>query len=131
MRTERYLIIAAVGLLMLSISSQQKTKIADISEVNSSDIGEKIRLQGKIANYQNVGEHSFFQLRENQTSVEIADFSRQRTFQNGEEVTVTGRVTLYHGKIELIAEDISRTTSSSSQKPGPLERKLQGISQRG
>lgn len=130
MKTERYLILAALGLLILSVSSQQKTEIVEISEVNSSNIGEKVRLQGEITNYQNVGEHSFFQLRGNNGSVEVADFSRKRTFSNGEKVTVTGRITLYHGRLELIAEDISRTTGSSSQKVNPLKWKLQRIKQR-
>jgi exonuclease VII large subunit len=129
MRTERYLVIAAVGLLLLSISSQQKTEVVEINEVNSSNIGEKVRLQGQIKNYQTVGEHSFFQLKENNSSVEVADFSKKRTFQNGEKVTVTGRITLYHGKLELIAGDISRTTQSGSQKLNPFNRKLQRITQ--
>lgn len=128
MRTERYLILAAVGLLILSVSSQQKSEVVKIAEVNSSDIGEKVRLEGKISNYQNVGSHSFFQLKHGNNSVEVADFSSKRTFSNGEKVIVSGRVTLYHGKLEIIAEDISRTTSSSSQESNALERKLQRIS---
>lgn len=127
MKTERYLILAALGLLILSVSSQQRTEIVQISEVNSSDIGEKVRLQGEISKYQNVGEHGFFQLEENNSSVEVADFSKKRTFKNGEKVTVTGRVTLYHGKLEIIAEDISRTSGPSPQQSNPLKRKLQRI----
>lgn len=127
MRTERYLIIAAAGLLILSISSQQKTEIAEIREINSSNIGEKVRLEGKIVNYQNFGQNSFFQLRDNISGVEVADFSSQRKFKNGDEVIVAGRVTLYHGKLEVIAEDISRTTSYSSQQSNSIERNLQRI----
>ena len=78
MKTERYLILAALGLLILSVSSQQKTEIVEISEVNSSNIGEKVRLQGEIRNYQNIGEHSFFQLQEKNSSVEVADFSSKK-----------------------------------------------------
>ncbi len=112
MNPEKYLLLASVGLLVLALSGQMDPNQIKIGEIRNQDIGEKVRVSGEVSNFQRVPPNNFFNLSDGSGDIQVAMFSSEKAFSDGEKITLTGRVTLYHGKLELIAESASRRSTS-------------------
>lgn len=108
MKTERYLVLAATGLFLLALGSQMPPEQKSIDDISSTDIGERIQVTGDISGFQRVSQNIFFNLSDSTGELPVAMFSTSKAFSEGEEVRVTGEVTLYHGKLEIIADSVSR-----------------------
>ena len=108
MKTERYLVMAAAGLLLLALGSQKPPEQVNLDEVESTDLGERVMLTGTVSSLQRAPPNIFFNLSDGSGEIPVAMFSTGKAFSEGEKVVVTGEVTLYQGKLEIIADSISR-----------------------
>ncbi|MFB6116296.1 MAG: exodeoxyribonuclease VII large subunit [Candidatus Nanosalina sp.] len=111
MRNSQLLIIAATGLLILSLSSQKQPSRKEIRELDPAQIGEIIQVSGEIKSYTSNTNSAFMNLSDGTDSITVVSFNAENQFSRGENVSVTGRVAMYHGRLEIISEDVSRHLS--------------------
>ena len=111
MRDSRLLLLAATGLLILSAGSQDRPGREKLDDIGPERIGKKVTVSGEVETYRTYNSSSFINISEGKETVTVIDFNSVKAFSPGENISVTGKVSLYHGKIEIIAEEVSRKTS--------------------
>jgi|GEM_PF-1367153 len=99
------LLLAGIGLLILSISSIQPAQEVNIDSIQTSDIGDKVTVKGNISNIYSSGEASFINIRDETGEIEGVVFSEFPAVEGVS--TVTGRIDLYQGQLQLIVNDAS------------------------
>ncbi len=99
------LLIAAVGLLILSASATQPPEETNVEEIDASDIGAKVTLEGNITDLQRVEDATFMQLEAETGDISLVYFE-DRDIGEGPS-RVTGRVDLYRGDLQVIVEHAS------------------------
>lgn len=109
MRNSRILMLAGTGLLIISLLSQGRPPREDIGEISGTDIGEKIQLNGEIEDFSSYNSSNFINISDETGSITAVSFNSPKRFSEGEKVLVEGEVTMYHGKLELVADRVSRT----------------------
>lgn len=108
MKPERYFLLASICLLILALSSQRAPEHKDLGDISSKNIGEKVTISGSVKDFRRTSQNTFFTLSDETGEIKVAIFSEETYLSGGETVTVTGTITLYHGKIEVIADSVSR-----------------------
>lgn len=99
------LAVIGLGLMYASTNYLQPQKIS-INEIDESMIGEPVKVKGTVKDSFSTEKHLFFDL-ENKESIEIAMFNTERKVETGEQVEVTGDVSMYEGKLNIVAEDVA------------------------
>lgn len=101
--------LSVIGLTLMYASSQYlqpgKVKVKDIDR---SQTGEVIEVEGTAMNVTNTGKHLFMDLKDPTGSIMVADFDTEVSVSNGDNLSVIGSVELYEGKLEVIARDIKK-----------------------
>lgn len=97
--------IIGLSLMYLSISHFGPTQI-EIQEVDRSMIGEDVSIKGEVQSPFHTGEHLFFNLANDFSEIEVANFDTDASISDGETVEIEGRVDLHEGEINIIAEEI-------------------------
>lgn len=111
MRNSKLLLIASVLLLALAVSGQGRPAERDIGSIEPQDIGQKVHVRGTVTSSSSYESTSFFNISDRSGEIAAVSFDSSKMFSTGEEIAVTGRVTLYQGKLELIVETASRQSS--------------------
>ena len=107
-------IIAVIGILGIAIASQfidaEKLGIKDIDD---SKLGRIVEVNGTISSYSTKDGHVFIDLTDGQNKVQVVMFERTARNQKSVydlkkeyNVTVTGKVLLYHSDLEIQADII-------------------------
>lgn len=99
------LLIAGIGLFLLSVSATQTPKEVAVDSINTSDIGEKVTVHGNTSNIYSTEEASFMDFKDESGDIGLVAFE-SLPLHEGESV-VTGRVDLYQGDLQLIVEDVT------------------------
>lgn len=102
-------ILGAVGVaLIYSSSIYIEPEKVNISEIEPQWNGRQVKVGGKaVQPYKSKG-NLFFNLKDNSGKIKVAKFDADITLNKSESVNVSGRVKLYQGKLELVAENIER-----------------------
>ena len=99
-------LLAVIGLgLMYASTTYLEPDSYEISEIDESMIGEPVKIKGKVENPVSTEEHLFFDLNDGE-KIEIAMFNTEKSVKAGKEAFVTGDVSMYEGKINIVAEEI-------------------------
>jgi RecJ-like exonuclease len=85
----------------------------DVSDIESSMVGEKVRVEGEIRNYSHFDGNSFFELEDEEESIKIAVFDSEGGHSEEEMVEVRGEVTIYEGDLEVIGDEVKSFNGSS------------------
>ena len=99
------LLIASIGLLILSILSTQAPQEVDIDSIETSDIGEKVTVTGNVSNIYSTEEASFIKIKDKTGEIKGVSFNNFPALEGFS--SVTGRVDLYQGQLQLIVNDAS------------------------
>lgn len=103
------LVMAVIGLSMMYASSLYiQIEEVNVSEIERSWQGKNVIVQGEAVNVTESEGHLFFDLKDEESSILIVDFDSIKEVSEGEKVEVTGKVEIYRGEIEIIAEQISK-----------------------
>ena len=101
-------LLAGIGLLVLYAADQYvETPYVDLQEVDRGDAGKNIRVNGTVAEAGVSGDTEFFTLRDGNSSVQAVSFSRVGV-NEGDKVSARGHVSMYHGKLEFIVEEVQK-----------------------
>ena len=68
----------------------------------------QVSVNGTVAQPYSSKGNLFFTLESQKGSIKVADFDSKTAVNSSEKVSVTGRVTLYRGSLEIIAERIEK-----------------------
>lgn len=107
------LISSLIGLFILYMGAQLKeAEKMKIGEIGKSDVGKVVTVEGTISSKYYNGKHMFFDLKDNSGEIEIVAFEdsinrnniNPKKIKEGDKISVTGKINLYKGKLEIIAE---------------------------
>ena len=99
------LLIASIGLLIISFLSTQPPQEVDIDSIETSDIGEKVTVTGNISKTYSTQEISFINIKDKTGEIKGVAFNNMPALEGFS--SVTGRVDLYKGQLQLIVNDVS------------------------
>ena len=85
------------------MASVQTPQAIDIGSIDASDIGAKVKVTGNISSIFSSEEASFYSIKDGKDSIEAVAFNSMPDIQGFS--TVTGRVDLYQGELQLIIDD--------------------------
>ena len=102
------LLVSIIGLVALFLIANsivfEKVLIEDIMP---DDIGRGIKACGEVENkFTSKKGHTFFDLNDESGGIKVVVFNSTQTEDPGNNICVTGRVDLYKGEIEIIADVI-------------------------
>lgn len=104
------LFIAATGLLLLGIMATQTPEEKDIEDLDASDIGAKVNLEGNITDMQRTENAIFMELEGETGDIPLVYFEEGDVGEGPS--TVSGRVDLYQGNLQIIVEQASLNLES-------------------
>ncbi len=103
------IILGLVGLYLTSIFVEPE--FVGLSEISTKNVGDVVKTRGIISSY-SFSEKSktlFLDLEENGKKLSVVLFNfDENPFERGDEVSVKGEVSVYEGKLEIIARDIEK-----------------------
>ena len=97
--------LALTGLVMMYSSTFISPEKASVSEIGPGMTGEKVKVSGTVTEASG-DQHFFFQLSSGDSKIQAVQFDTSPSYTDGENVTVTGEVTMYRGSEEIIVESI-------------------------
>ncbi len=101
---------ALAGVVALYIFSQTTEPYTiSIDKIMDSDIGKRVVVEGIVKNIYENSSTLFFDLYGNSHKISAVVFKNKHTVQENIVVRVTGRVSLYKGRAEIIVEKIENT----------------------
>lgn len=103
MEKEALLLLAGIGLFILSINSVQPPEEVEISSIEASDIGSKVAITGNTSVMYSTEDATFIEIEDDTESIEGVSFNKFTGFEGYSRVT--GRVDLYQGNLQLIVEE--------------------------
>lgn len=104
-KTSAYLMMASLSLLALAVAGTGKPGKASVSSIEPSDIGEKVRLEGEVVEAYSSQDSAFLTVSDGTGNISVVSFDGRTFFEEGEEVSFSGRVTLYEGELEVVADE--------------------------
>lgn len=102
---QKSFLVACTGLLALFLATSIPPEKVEISRIEPSMAGEKVRVQGHVANPAG-REHFFFTLKNQDSSIEAVKFDSRPSHAQGEKVTLEGEVSMYEGELQIIVDRI-------------------------
>lgn len=102
--------LAIIGLtLMYASSLYLELEKVDIGEIERGWSGKTVKIEGNVTRFSRSNGHAFMDLEDNTGKIMVVDFDSGLQLKKGENVTVTGHVSLYKGKLEVIADEIQQS----------------------
>ena len=100
------LICSILGILvLLVISNNLEVDEKTISELDESDIGSSVRLDGIVTNFQNRGAVILIDIAQLE-EMQVVIFNANLTLNKGDYIEVIGKIDEYEGNQQLIADKI-------------------------
>lgn len=97
--------LALAGLTLMYSSTFLSPEKVAVSEIGPEMTGEKVTVSGTVIEASG-DQHFFFNLSSEGYEIRAVQFDTSPGYTDGENVTVTGEVTMYRGSEEIIIEDI-------------------------
>lgn len=103
------ILLGALGVVLIYVSSTYiETEKVNVSEIKPQWNGKKVEVRGTAKQPYKTKGNLFFSLEDSTGSIKVADFDSKSSVNESQNVNVTGRVTLYRGSLEIIAEEIRK-----------------------
>jgi len=106
------LVVAVIGIIALFFLTQYKNEA--ISKVEDLKIGQVERIEGMVNSvYVSKDRHVFLNIADNTGEIDVVAFKSANIdiaydLENGDQISVLGKVEEYKGKLEIIAKEISK-----------------------
>lgn len=101
--------LSVIGLtLMYASSLYLEPGKVEINQIDESQTGEILEIEGAAVNVTNTGDNLFMDLKDSTGSIMVVNFDSQTSVNEGESLNVIGHVELYEGKLEIIAREIKK-----------------------
>ncbi len=98
---------AVIGLtLMYAASLYIGVEETDIGEIDREWNGRNVKISGEVTSFSRSSGHAFFDVNDSTGEILVADFDSGLSLEKGDAVNVTGHVSVYEGKLEVIAKDV-------------------------
>lgn len=94
------LLLAVAGVAGLAVAGMMAEPVT-VGSVNEEDIGKIVRITGEASNVDYASSATFMEV----NGVKIVRFATVPV-KDGDAVEVTGRVSLYRGELEIVADEI-------------------------
>lgn len=91
--------------MYVSAENIQPEKV-EIEELTASTTGEVVTVEGEVVSSSFRDGNLFLTVKDDTGELKVANFNSQKNFQEGDNVAVSGQVTLYEGEVEIIADSI-------------------------
>lgn len=98
--------LALTGLTLMYSSTFLSPEKVAVSEIGPAMTGEKVTVSGTVTEASG-DQHFFFQLSDGNSQIKAVQFDVAPEYTDGENVTVTGEVTMYRGSEEIIVGSIN------------------------
>jgi len=103
------LALSVIGLAILQVSTTYlKPEVSEIQSVDSSKVGETLKLEGNVTGFYSTRSASFFTLKDSTGEVQIVSFNSPE-LRNGQNVTVLGQVELMKGNLQVVSSEIEQS----------------------
>lgn len=102
------LFLASIGLFALAVAGDQRPEQTSIENISASDLGEQVLIEGKILSSYSTGDTGFFTVSDGNENISVVSFDGRTHFTEGSRIRFSGRLTLYEGKLEVIAKNFYR-----------------------
>ncbi|HLC95980.1 MAG TPA: OB-fold nucleic acid binding domain-containing protein [Candidatus Nanoarchaeia archaeon] len=96
--------MAALFFVSSSIDASERT----ISQIDSDDLGDDVKLVGRISKISQTGSVSFLELTQPSTMDVIVFNKENMTLNEGDYVEIIGEIDDYEGKLEIIGQRIRK-----------------------
>jgi DNA/RNA endonuclease YhcR with UshA esterase domain len=106
------MVVAVIGIIALFFLTQYKNEA--ISKVEDLKIGQVERIEGMVNSvYVSKDNHVFLGVADNTGEIDVVAFKSANIdiaydLENGDQISVLGKVEEYKGKLEIIAKEISK-----------------------
>lgn len=97
--------LALAGLTLMYSSTFLSPEEVAVSDIGPGMAGEKVKVSGTVTAASG-DQHFFFNLSDGSSEIQAVQFDTSPDYTDGENVTVTGEVTMYRGSEEIIVESI-------------------------
>lgn len=105
--------ISLIGIIVLLILANiLEPKLKNINEITNGDINKKIKLQGKISEIKNYDNLQILTLTKNSFFIDVVLYEKSN-FSKQEEILVIGKINKYKKNLQIIADTIKSTSSTS------------------
>lgn len=102
------IVLAAIGIgLIYSSSIYLEPEETEINRIERSQQGQKVLVSGNVTGFYTAKGHTFFEVKDSTASIEIAEFNNERELENGTSVEVEGRVSMYEGRVQVVADEVN------------------------
>jgi len=109
------LLIALAGIAIIAVVAfLVKPGITQIGAITDGDVGERIIINGTIADYGTSDGNVFIDVKDETGAIEVVMFERTArgrdvySLSNNDAVIVEGQINIYKGRLEVIADSIVR-----------------------
>ena len=100
------LIWSTIGIFLLLFISEYteppKVKINNLEE----NLGKKVTIEGKVLSFNSKQKVTFIEVEDNTGKINVITFDKINTIRKNTKVKITGKVELYKGNLELVANKI-------------------------
>lgn len=101
-------LLSVVGLAFIHLSSSYiAPENVEANEIKPGWIGKKVTVDGTVHEPQKFNETLIFTLQDSTGSITVAEFRSDTELAKEENVTVTGTVKLYEGRMEIVADSVN------------------------
>ncbi|MCX6815355.1 MAG: exodeoxyribonuclease VII large subunit [Candidatus Aenigmarchaeota archaeon] len=99
------LIITVIGIIFLFVVANLQIEEVSIGNISNKDVGKVVAITGSVEGFYSKTGNIFFTLNDNTGNISVVMFNSDLSLV-GKSVAVTGKVSLYKSKIEVIADKI-------------------------
>ena len=104
-RTALALILIGVGIIY-GAETVYDTEQQALAEVSEDDIGERVKVPATIRSVKRTQDVAFITAQE-RPGFEIVSFTPMKDVREGDTVTITGKVDMYEGDLEIIVDSVT------------------------
>ncbi len=100
-------LIFLAGLILIYVANVfAEPPLVTVEAVSKQDMGEMVQIRGVVRDPSFSDGHAFFDVAQGNASIRVAWFQAGRDVAAGETVRVIGRVELYNGALEVVADGV-------------------------
>ncbi|MFB6241297.1 MAG: OB-fold nucleic acid binding domain-containing protein [Candidatus Nanosalina sp.] len=90
--------------MALALAGQKMPEEVRIENIDASDMGETVLVEGRILDVSSTGSTAFLTVSDGTGNISVVAFERSG-FSEDQQIRFSGRVTLYEGKLKIIARE--------------------------
>ncbi|MBC5792884.1 MAG: OB-fold nucleic acid binding domain-containing protein [Nanohaloarchaea archaeon] len=102
-------LLSVIGLgIMYASSIYVEPPEVKVGSIDASWNGKPVKIKGTVRGHTNVSNNIFIDLKDPTGEITVLSFDSKTRLSKGDRIQVQGNVELYRGKVEVIANNITR-----------------------